>query len=189
MIKEEKLKKILKERLSLERYQHSLNTAKMAKELAKLYGCDSNKAYMAALAHDNAKDMKEEEVKDFVLKHHLPHHLLNKEYRKLVHADIGAIIAKEEFEFSDDMVDAIKYHTLAKKDMSLLEKIVYIADKIEVGRTYDVAIETRKLAFISLDKAIIYSLEQTRKRVLEQGKEFNLQSLEALDYLKKENNI
>ena len=120
----------LKNSLSPKRYNHSIMVAKEAKSLAKHYHINEDKAYLAGLIHDVAKELTEEENIYWIEKGKLSKDLENKENLNIKHADIGAIIAKEKYNLDDDICNAIKYHTIGNKSMDLLAKIVYIADKI-----------------------------------------------------------
>jgi nicotinate-nucleotide adenylyltransferase len=98
----EKIKSDLRSLLSEYRYLHSLRVAEVAKGLAACYSYDIEKAYATGLVHDIAKEFSDEENRDIVSKYHLPIELLNKNYRKMLHADIGAVIAKNVYGFDDE---------------------------------------------------------------------------------------
>ena len=127
----EEYKKWLKEHLNEERYEHSLGTADCAKELAKKYGLDEEKAYFAGLIHDCAKCFPNEELRDTIC--NCPDlcegELCNP---KTYHAPAGKILAQKEFNVCDEeILSSIRWHTLGKSDMTDFEKIIFIADKIE----------------------------------------------------------
>ena len=127
----EECKKWLKENLSDERYRHSLGTAECAVKLAKKYGLDTDRAYFCGLIHDCAKCLSKEELKLMICKctDLCEGELVNP---KTYHAPAGAILAKKQFCVDDDeILSAIRWHTLGKKDMNIFEKIIFIADKIE----------------------------------------------------------
>ncbi len=128
----EEIKKYLKENLSSERYLHTLGVMEEAIELAKRYGADTKKAEFAGLLHDNAKCMTKDDLRKFI-KENLPDVDENelKNYKTL-HAPVGAYFAREKFNVvDDDIISAIRWHTLGRINMTLLEKIVFLADKIE----------------------------------------------------------
>lgn len=120
----------LKENLNDERYEHSVGTAECARELAKLYGIDEEKAYFAGLIHDCAKCLEKEKTLEILDKISLEQgELCNP---KTHHAPVGAYIAKNELGVNDEeILSAIRWHTLGKINMSVFEKIIFLADKIE----------------------------------------------------------
>lgn len=121
----------LKENLNDERYRHSIGTAKCASELAEKYNLDKEKAYFCGLIHDCAKCIPNNELKVLLqnCKDLCDGELTNS---KTYHAPAGAIIAKDKFCVEDEeILSAIRWHTLGKEDMSSFEKIIFLADKIE----------------------------------------------------------
>ncbi len=127
----ENCKKWLKENLNDERYRHSLGTAEAASMLAERFGLDKDKAYFCGLIHDCAKCIPSEELKSMICtcKDLCEGELLNP---KTYHAPAGAIMARKEFCVEDEEVlSAIRWHTLGKENMSDFEKIIFLADKIE----------------------------------------------------------
>ena len=171
----EEVKKSLKERLSDYRYNHCLRVADVAKDLAKFYKEDEEKAYFAGLVHDMTIE--------FVKSHNLPEEVLNKENSKFLHGIIGAIIAKETYHFTDDMFNAVYYHTAGRPGMSNLEKIVYLADKIEPGKNYEGIEVERKLAYQDLDQAVILCLKTKIAKLTKEGKFIHPNTIDTLDYL------
>lgn len=124
------IKDWLRKNLNEERYEHSLGTAEAAYSLAEKNGIDKDKAYFTGLIHDCAKCMPKEESLD-ILK---TLELCEGEFEnpKTHHAPIGAYVAQKEFGINDEeILSAIRWHTIGKKDMSLFEKIIFLADKIE----------------------------------------------------------
>lgn len=124
----EEIKEKLNECLTKERYLHSLGVMETAVELARRFNCDVEKAEIAGLLHDCAKCLKKEEMQKYM-------YCLQdgeKQSIKTWHAPIGAIIAKNEYGIEDDdILSAIRWHTIGKIGMSDFDKIIFIADKIE----------------------------------------------------------
>ncbi len=126
----EYIKNWLKENLNEERFEHSIGTAECAEKLAEKFGLDKEKAYFTGLIHDCAKCMPKDKTMQ-ILKT-LP--LEDGEFcnQKTHHAPVGAYVAKKEFGVNDEEVlSAIRWHTLGKVDMTTFEKIIFLADKIE----------------------------------------------------------
>lgn len=127
----EDLKKWLKNNLDEERYLHTIGVAECAEKLAEKYGSDKEKAYLTGLLHDCAKCISKDDLKNMIKNYSdlCDGELINP---KTYHAPAGAILAKQEFGIIDDeILSAVRWHTLGKKDMSLFEKIIFLADKIE----------------------------------------------------------
>lgn len=167
---EELLNKIdndLKKVLSEKRYNHSLGVMKKAEELAKVYKIDVDKAKLVGLAHDIGKELLKEEMLEYVRENNIEVDSVEEVNVGLLHAKIGADICKKKYGFSQDMQNAIKYHTVGNENMDLLAKIIYVADKIEDGRTYKdeekmkELQEVRDLATKDINKALVYEIDSS----------------------------
>lgn len=178
------IKKELKKELSPFRYNHSIRVAKEAKKLAKHYHIDKKKTYLTGLIHDIAKELTEEENMEWIKKGKLSNNLQKKEYKNIKHADIGAVIAKEKYNLDDDICNAIKYHTIGNKDMNMLAKIIYIADKIGRKKIPEALKPVKKLAYQDINKALLYCLEKQETKLKEKGIELHKDTKELLKKLK-----
>lgn len=181
----DKIKNDLKNNLSEFRYEHSLIVAKEAKLLAHYYHLDEDKAYITGLIHDIAKEYTDEKNKYYFQKYSVDYKLFNPEYRPVLHAEIGALVAKNKYNMEEDVCQAIRYHALGNINMNLFDKVIFIADKI--GRKH-ITVEIEKLknlAYENIDQAIIFYLEEKRKKFEEQKHCFLDESLELLIYLSK----
>ncbi len=128
----EEIKKELKRELNEERYIHSIGTAETAQKLAKDFGLNEQKAYIAGLLHDCAKCMDFELSKKIVKDHIVDIDESERENKKTIHAPVSAYIAEEKYGITDkEIISAIRLHTIGKCMMSDFEKIIFIADKIE----------------------------------------------------------
>lgn len=159
----ESINNYLKENLKPSRYEHSLSVANEAKKLASIYKANEEKAYFTGLIHDCAKNMPEELqlelIKNF---NEFPLYDGELENPALIHAITGAIVANREFGVNDkEILSAIRYHTMGRVNMSLLEKIIYIADLTEPLRNYPFAGTLRELSYKNINKAIIMSIDNT----------------------------
>lgn len=168
MNQNESFKNVLKERLTERRYIHSLNVADSARELARIYGADEEKAYTAGLIHDSCKDTPAGLQLSYMLENKTELTDIELNTPKLYHAICGKIFAEKEFNITDaDMLNAIRYHTTGRKNMSLLEKIIFIADFISVERDYNGVEIMREKAVRSLDEAIVEGLSFTIKDLID----------------------
>lgn len=170
----DEIKNYLKENLSSERYFHTLGVMEEAIELAKRYNADIKKAEIAGLLHDNAKCMTKEDLRKFISEN-LPDLDKNelKNYKTL-HAPVGAYFAKEKFKISDpEIISAIRWHTLGRVNMTLLEKIVFLADKIEKNtrdieyRNQIIKILDENEGELGLNKALFRCFIETVKSLAE----------------------
>ncbi|MEH7333999.1 bis(5'-nucleosyl)-tetraphosphatase (symmetrical) YqeK [Neobacillus drentensis] len=157
----ERALQLVKKQLTEHRYQHTLGVMETAIILANRYGADEKKAELAAIFHDYAKFRPKEEMKDIIAAKGFPQDLL--EYNaELWHAPVGTYLVEKEAGISDrDVLDAIRYHTSGRPGMTLLEKIIYLADYIEPGRHFPGVDEVREMAQGSLDKALIKAVQNT----------------------------
>jgi predicted HD superfamily hydrolase involved in NAD metabolism len=163
----EKIRKKIKKKLSEKRYNHILRTEEMAVKIGKGYGIDEKRLRVAALLHDYAKEEKLETLQK-ICKQSYGKEIENYlEMNEVLHGFAGAILAKEEFKINDEeILEAIKYHTVGKRDLSIFGKIIYMADAIEEGRDYPGVDELRKVALENLDEAILMELQQKLEYLL-----------------------
>ena len=187
-------KEYLKANLSKKRYNHSVNVADAAVELAKLYGEDSDKALVAGLLHDVAKELPIEKQREYVLKSTLGVDEVETKSHALFHAVAGAELAKLVFGIDDmDVILAIRYHTVAAGDMSSLAAIIYLADLISADRDYKDVKRMRKLAVSGLERAMLEALKFSITDSVSKGNTIPLSTLAAYnrflnETLKKEKN-
>ena len=170
MNRNEEFKSILKERLTEKRYIHSVNVADAAVALAERYGADAEKAYTTGLIHDCCKDMPPALQLQYMLENGVELGDYELSSVKLFHAICGSAFAEKELGVTDeDMLNAIRYHTTGRKGMSLLEKVVFIADFIGIERDYEDVEVMREKALISLEDAIVYGLGFTIQDLVKKG--------------------
>lgn len=157
------LSKAMKKVQGKKRYEHTLGVAYTASALAMRYGASLEEAYTAGLLHDCAKCFTDEKMLSVCEKHHIPMTEVERRNPFLLHAKVGACYAVKKYGVeSQDIVNAIRYHTTGRAAMSLLEKIIFVADYIEPGRKHAPNLpEIRRLAFVELDRAVLRILEDT----------------------------
>ncbi len=148
----------LKKNLSEKRYLHSVGTMKMAKILANKYNVNENIAMLAGLAHDMAKEIPLEQAMEYIKQNKINIDEIEKQNTALLHAKIGAHMSKK-YGFTEQMQNAIKYHTTGNPEMDELAKIIYVADKTEETRNYEEIEKIRELAMQNIDEAIIAILD------------------------------
>lgn len=181
---EEKIKEYLKSNLKKDRFEHSISVMEMAIKLSQKYNEDSFKAKMAGLLHDCAKNMSDEKILNLVESHGGRVDEIFLKYPQLMHGKAAAIIAEELMAVKDkDILSAVEYHTTGKKNMSKLEKIIYIADLIEPLRQFQGTQKLREAAQISLDEALLKSFDMTIKFVVDKGQLLHLNTVEGRNYL------
>lgn len=168
-LKIEEIKKELKNCLTESRYEHSIGVMEMSEVLAKRFGCNVQKAKLAGLLHDCAKCLtNEESLKyiDFFLECEIPS-------VKTWHAPIGSVLAKNKYRIEDEeILNAIRWHTIGKINMSNFEKIIFLADKIELRtreKQFREKIENALNKRNNLDDAMLMSFKITIKSLVERN--------------------
>ncbi len=177
-----KYTQILKSRLNEKRFYHSICVADEAKRLALKYGGDAEKCYLAGLLHDITKNAPEEEhLKIFETFGIMQSDVENKAF-KLWHAMSGEAYLRYVLGIDDEEVlDAVRYHTTAKRNMSLTAKILYLADFTSKDRDYDDVDVIRELVDISLEKALLYALQYSIKDLVDMGRAIHPDTVEAFN--------
>ncbi len=158
------LREIVKSQMSQKRYIHSLNVSKKAIELAQMYNADVKKAMLSGLLHDITKEIDTKEQLKMIENCGIILSDLEKSTSKLWHSISGAAYVKEVLRINDkEIFDAIRYHTTGRQGMTLLDKIIYIADFISDERDFDGVEEMRKLSKKSLDETLLYCVSYSLK--------------------------
>ena len=180
----EDLRKAMKKVQDKERYEHTLSVAYTAACLATLNGVDTEKALRAGLLHDCAICISSEQKLSLCKKYGIEVSALEKRNPSLLHAKLGAKLAKEKYDEKDeDVLNAITNHTTGRADMSMLEKIIFIADYIEPNRSKAPnLLEIRKMAFCDIDMALVKILQDTLKYLESTGSEIDPGTGETLEY-------
>lgn len=166
---DDELMELVQEQMPPHRWQHTLGVIESAIALAERYGANVEKAKRAAILHDIAKYWPDEKQESIIRKHGLPSDLLAHD-AKLWHAPVGAWYVEHELHVTDsEVLDAIRFHTSGREQMTLLDKVVCLADYIEPGRAYPAVEMIRSLAEHSLNQALIASFDSTISFLIQQG--------------------
>lgn len=182
----EKIKEELLSTIGESRFEHSLRVMVQAKKLAEIYRVDQEKAAIAGLLHDCARY---EDKMQLLKKCQEFDIILDKLYTgnlNLLHAPLGARVASETYKiYDEDILNAIKYHTTGRKDMSMLEKIVYMADYIEPKRDFEGIEEVRNLCYKEkdLNKALIRSIDNTIRYIIDKNLIIHEDTIQARNFL------
>ena len=180
----EKYVDIIKNRLSEYRFHHSMCVAKRAKNLAKKYGADENKAYLAGILHDITKEMPNDEQIKLIEDsgHKLTYVELGNPH--VFHQISGAAYVKNVLKIdAEDIISGIRYHTTGHENMTLFEMIIYLADFTSEDRNYPDVDIMRKKTDENLYSAMIYSLKYTIKSVVEDDKLLHPDTLACYNYI------
>ncbi|WP_340022063.1 bis(5'-nucleosyl)-tetraphosphatase (symmetrical) YqeK [Paenibacillus sp. FSL K6-1096] len=149
------------------RWKHTLGVMASSVELAQRYGADPARAETAAILHDVAKYWPVERMREVIEQNGLSAELLRYD-KQLWHAEVGAFVAEHDYGIHDaEVLDAIRYHTSGRENMTLLDKIVCLADYIEPGRDFPGVNEIRRLAESSLEEGLIAGFDSTISLLLE----------------------
>lgn len=170
----------LKEIMSEERFEHSVNVSRVARELALKYDYNVDKAEVAGLLHDCAKDLDYKILEKMVLEYDIKMDEIIQKIPKLLHPLVGAAIAEKEFNIKDSIIlEAIRVHSTGTAHMSLLDKIIYLSDKIEPLRNNEGVEEVRKMVWKDLNKAVLMVLDKGLLYLISKGSLIHPVSIEA----------
>lgn len=183
-----KIRKAMEKTLDKKRYEHTLGVSYTAAALAMRYDADLQHALLAGLLHDCAKCMDNGKKTALCKKQGIAITAVEEQNPFLLHAKVGAYLAKEKYGVEEpDVLRAILSHTTGRPGMSLLEKIVYVADYIEPGRRQAPGLpEIRHLAFQDLDQALLRILEDTLGYLGTIGGEIDPMTQNTYQYYKQE---
>lgn len=177
--------KNLVEKIGEKRFQHSVRVVETALKLNT--NIDPDKIIKAAILHDCAKYNEEYYYNKYKDKYFFDEEIVNN--KAVFHAFLGSIVAKEEYNIKDsDILDAIRYHTTGRENMTDFDKIIFLADAIEPKRDYPGVDTLRKLAEKDLNEAVLFSLEGNIRSLLDRKMEICLLTIKARNFLIKEQN-
>lgn len=182
-----KIRKAMEKCQDAKRYEHTLGVAYTAAALAMRYNCNIKNAQMAGLLHDCAKCLSDEKRLSICEKHNISITELERRNPFLLHAKVGSFLAMEEYKITDsDIIHAILNHTTGRPGMSLLEKIIFVADYIEPGRKSAPDLkEVRRLAFEDLDAALLKILGDTLEYLQSSDGEIDPMTAKTYEYYKQ----
>ena len=193
MVKYEELYEIAKEKLSEKRFNHTLGVVKRAIQYAEIYNENMEKTKIAAILHDIAKEIPKEESYNMLEKYEVKLDDIEKRNFNLIHSILGSEIAKNEYGLDDDIVNAIKYHTTGRENMSMLEKIIYLADATEPNRNYmsnenELSLnELVELIKTNIDEGLEYTLKWNLQSVLRRNLLVHLNTVKAYNFYHLQN--
>ena len=178
-------KKLVKSRLSEKRWTHTKNVKKMAVKLAKRWGADPEKAAMAAILHDSAKEMPKQELLQIFADNAIMAESAPQRPSPVWHGIAAAILAETQWGITDpEILSAIRCHTTGKPDMSKLDKILYLADMTSAERDWPGVEELRVLEMEDLDRALCDALKRSIDFVEEKDGTLDPESVAAYEYAK-----
>ena len=179
---------ILVKPLSSRRWEHCRSVGAYGYDLAIRWGADPMKAYLAGIFHDIARELPGEQLLALTAEYGGAISEQERRHPILLHGFVSAVIAQENYGIADEeILSAMAKHTLGAVEMSLLDKIIFIADEIEPLRQYDGVEELRRLAFCNLDQALIGGIEQSIQYLRGRGLEPHATTLALRENLLKEN--
>ncbi|MFR1777979.1 MAG: bis(5'-nucleosyl)-tetraphosphatase (symmetrical) YqeK [Clostridia bacterium] len=177
----------VEEILSEFRFKHSLGVVKKAVELAKQYGEDEEIVKKVAITHDIAKEMPNEELIKYANENNIEIDEIERINPSLLHGKVGADIVAKKYNFTKDMQNAIKWHTTGKENMTMLEKIIYVADKTEENRkeTRFNLEKSRELSKEDINKAILFLMDEFIEYNIKRERVIHIETIKARNYLLK----
>ncbi|MDZ5712292.1 bis(5'-nucleosyl)-tetraphosphatase (symmetrical) YqeK [Jeotgalibacillus haloalkalitolerans] len=183
----EQAKQIVKDILPEKRYIHTLGVIEAALSLAEKHGVSIEDAGIAAALHDMAKFHDKNEMRELIISRELDPVLLDF-HHELWHAPVGAVFAREKLGITnEDILNAIRYHTTGRPNMSRLEKVIYLADYIEPGRSFTGVDNVRAVAHENLDEAMKIALKQSMQFLISKNQPVFPDTLESYnEFVQKE---
>lgn len=180
----ENMKEKLKNMLDEERYVHSLGVQETAVKLAAKYGADTGKASTAGLIHDCAKRLGNDELLKMAKYCDIDIGIVYQKQPELLHGPVGAYVAEKEFLIYDkEILHAIKYHTTGCENMSLMDKVIYIADYIEPSRNFPGVDDLREETYRDLDSGVLMALDNTIRYVIVKKQLIDILTIRARNYM------
>jgi predicted HD superfamily hydrolase involved in NAD metabolism len=182
----ERAQTLARKQLSDGRYAHTLRVADTAERLARLHGTDPYRTRLAALLHDAAREVGADEALGIAGRWGVPVGEPERESPKLLHGPIAAELARRELGITDEeILEAVRVHTVAAPEIGPIALAVYVADKIEPARDYPSADHLRELAQRDLRSAAAETLKRVRAHNDARGRSTHPSSLAALQYLER----
>lgn len=170
--------------LDKDRLNHSIGVCETAKKLAKINNADVKKAEIAGLVHDCAKCFSDEKLIEIAQKNDIEIDDVSSIQPNLLHGPVGACIAKEEFLIDDEeILNSIKYHTTGWENMSVLDKIIYLADYIEPNRDFPKIYDIRRAAYDNIDEGLLLALNNSIEFVIKRGLLIDIKTIKARNSL------
>ena len=184
IIELKRIRRAMEKTLDAKRYEHTLGVEYTAAALAMRYGASVKAAQLAGLLHDCAKCLSDDKRLSVCEKHNISISEYERQNPSLLHAKVGSFLAMEEYQVTDsDVIHAILSHTTGRPCMSLLEKIVFVADYIEPGRDRAANLEEiRRMAFVDLDATLLKILQDTLEYLENTGDEIDPMTRKTYEY-------
>ncbi|MCU7557192.1 bis(5'-nucleosyl)-tetraphosphatase (symmetrical) YqeK [Macrococcus capreoli] len=182
-MKQKKARKLVEEKLPKKRYEHSIRVAETAVKMAEIYDGDKDIVEMAGILHDYAKYDELSVLYQAVTQYKLDNDLLTYN-SEILHGPVAAAYMQDKHDIDSETYDAIYYHTTGRARMGLNEKIIFISDYIEPGRTQPGVEDIRDIVFKekNLDKAIYEISKRTVLYLIEHDKPIYPKTIECLNY-------
>ena len=168
-----------KSNMTEDRFEHCIGVSKTAQKLAELNQYDEDKAALAGFIHDYAKQVSVEEYREVIKTKGFDQDLLNWN-RSIWHGIVGTYFIQRDLKITDsEILTAVRRHTTADVEMTTLDKIVFMADYIEPGRSFPGVEEARKITYANLDKGVGYQLAHTLEFLIEKRDKIYPRTLDA----------
>ena len=170
--------------VSPSRYDHSVRVAETAEKLCRIHGLDPQRGYFAGIAHDICKEMKGELMISLATLDGEPVVKLEQDKPGLLHGRAAASVLKNDFAVEDeDILEAVRLHTFGSPGMGDLAKVLYVADKVEPGRSHVTEEYLERVFAMGLDEAMCFVLKENIDFLRERGKKIAPASLKLLSFL------
>lgn len=189
MLDIESIKKYLESNISGKRFVHSVGVAESAVKLAKVYNCDVGKAYLSGLVHDCARELDKVQLLACLEEEGIKADDLTLSIKELLHGPAAVHICRAVFGIEDaEVLDAVRYHTTGRVNMTLLEKIIYLSDFIEPSRCFEGVEELRELAATNLDKALLLAFNSSITYLISKNGIIHIDTVLSRNFILTESN-
>ena len=175
---------LIEQKLTSKRFVHSMNVAKECVKLAKKYGGDPKRAYLAGILHDIMKEEKPEIQLQIMAEYGIITDVVTLASKPLWHAKAGAAYCQYVLGIDDmEIINAISYHTTARANMSQMEKILYLADYIGEDRDYPDVDKMREETWTSMKRGMEYALQYSIEDLSQRKKAIHVDTIEAYNQI------
>jgi len=175
-------RELIRPRMSEYRFNHSCAVAERAKHLAEVWGADPEQAFVAGMVHDICKDIRKEEQLKYITENGIISDDVLLSNPSLWHSVAGSVFLPSVGVQDPEILSAVRYHTSARANMSLLEEIIYMADLTSADRVYDDVDYVRQLCEESLHQATLYALAYIVGDLAKQNRPISRDTWEAYNY-------
>lgn len=180
------IKEYLRCRISEKRYVHSLNVSETASRLAEIHGADVDKACIAGLVHDCARELDKPQLLLYLEAEGIKADPVTLEVTELLHGPAAVHICRKVFGIEDqEVLNAVRYHTTGRENMTLLESIIYLSDFVEPSRCFSGVERIRQLAAVNMESALLLAINSSIEYLISKNDIIHTDTVLSRNYILK----